>query len=38
MMKENNNDSLNAWLAMSVVIIGTFMSILSSSIINVATS
>lgn len=36
MAKESNNESLNAWLAMSVVIIGTFMSILSSSIINVA--
>lgn len=35
-MKENNKGSLDAWLAMSVIIIGTFMSILSSSIINVA--
>lgn len=35
-MEQNKKQSLDAWLAMSVIIIGTFMSILSSSIINVA--
>jgi len=36
MMEENNNDLLSAWLSLSVVIIGTFMSILDSSIVNIA--
>ncbi|WP_297421173.1 DHA2 family efflux MFS transporter permease subunit [Clostridium sp.] len=36
-MGESNNDSLmNSWLALGVVIIGTFMSILDSSIVNIA--
>ncbi|MBV7273933.1 DHA2 family efflux MFS transporter permease subunit [Clostridium thailandense] len=35
-MKKNSNESLGPWLSMMVIIIGTFMSILSSSIINVA--
>lgn len=35
-MEEKNNGLLNSWLALSVVIIGTFMSILDSSIVNIA--
>lgn len=35
-MEENNNGLLNSWLALGVVIIGTFMSILDSSIVNIA--
>ncbi|NMF04168.1 DHA2 family efflux MFS transporter permease subunit [Clostridium beijerinckii] len=36
-MGENNNESLaSSWLALAVVIIGTFMSILDSSIVNIA--
>lgn len=35
-MKENESDLLGSWLALGVVIIGTFMSILDSSIINIA--
>lgn len=36
-MGESNNDSLlSSWLALAVVIIGTFMSILDSSIVNIA--
>lgn len=35
-MKENENESSNPWLGMLVIIVGTFMSVLSSSIINVA--
>lgn len=35
-MEENNNESLSNWLALGVVIIGTFMSILDSSIVNIA--
>lgn len=36
MMEDNNNDLLSAWLSLCVVIIGTFMSILDSSIVNIA--
>lgn len=36
MMEENKNDIASAWLALCVVIIGTFMSILDSSIVNIA--
>jgi drug resistance transporter, EmrB/QacA subfamily len=36
MMEENNNDLLSAWLSLIVVVIGTFMSILDSSIVNIA--
>lgn len=36
MMEENNNSLLSAWLSLCVVIIGTFMSILDSSIVNIA--
>ncbi|NRT70683.1 DHA2 family efflux MFS transporter permease subunit [Clostridium beijerinckii] len=35
-MKDNSNEQANPWLAMIVIIVGTFMSVLSSSIINVA--
>ncbi|WP_315072126.1 DHA2 family efflux MFS transporter permease subunit [uncultured Clostridium sp.] len=35
-MGENENESSNPWLGMLVIIVGTFMSVLSSSIINVA--
>lgn len=36
-MGESNKDSLlNSWLALGVVVIGTFMSILDSSIVNIA--
>lgn len=35
-MGENNNELLNSWLALGVVVIGTFMSILDSSIVNIA--
>ena len=36
-MEENKNSSLlNSWLALFVVVIGTFMSILDSSIVNIA--
>lgn len=35
-MEEKNNDSFGSWLALGVVIIGTFMSILDSSIVNIA--
>lgn len=35
-MKEKNNDSLSSWLSLLVVVIGTFMSILDSSIVNIA--
>lgn len=35
-MEENNNDSLYSWMALIVVVIGTFMSILDSSIVNIA--
>ena len=35
-MNENNNRESNPWLTMIVVIVGTFMAVLSSSIINVA--
>jgi EmrB/QacA subfamily drug resistance transporter len=36
MTESNNNKALSSWLALSVVIIGTFMSILDSSIVNIA--
>ena len=36
MMEESNNEALGSWLALGVVIIGTFMSILDSSIVNIA--
>ena len=36
MTESNNNESLSGWLALGVVIIGTFMSILDSSIVNIA--
>lgn len=35
-MEENKNELLNSWLALGVVVIGTFMSILDSSIVNIA--
>ena len=35
-MEESNNEALGSWLALGVVIIGTFMSILDSSIVNIA--
>ncbi|MBV7273219.1 DHA2 family efflux MFS transporter permease subunit [Clostridium thailandense] len=35
-MEDNNSDLLASWLALCVVIIGTFMSILDSSIVNIA--
>jgi MFS family permease len=35
-MEENNNESIYSWLALIVVVIGTFMSILDSSIVNIA--
>ncbi|MBC2581962.1 DHA2 family efflux MFS transporter permease subunit [Clostridium sp. DJ247] len=35
-MEDNNNGLLASWLALGVVIIGTFMSILDSSIVNIA--
>ncbi|NMM65158.1 DHA2 family efflux MFS transporter permease subunit [Clostridium sp. P21] len=35
-MEENNKESLNSWLALLVVVIGTFMSILDSTIVNIA--
>lgn len=35
-MEQNNNDSLYSWMALTVVVIGTFMSILDSSIVNIA--
>ncbi|WML37355.1 DHA2 family efflux MFS transporter permease subunit [Clostridium sp. OS1-26] len=35
-MEENKSDLLGSWLALGVVIIGTFMSILDSSIVNIA--
>jgi EmrB/QacA subfamily drug resistance transporter len=35
-VEENNNGLLNSWLALGVVVIGTFMSILDSSIVNIA--
>ncbi|OOM06465.1 DHA2 family efflux MFS transporter permease subunit [Clostridium saccharobutylicum] len=35
-MEENNKGLLNSWLALGVVVIGTFMSILDSSIVNIA--
>lgn len=35
-MEKNHNDSLYSWLALIVVVIGTFMSILDSSIVNIA--
>ncbi|AJG98252.1 MFS transporter [Clostridium beijerinckii] len=35
-MEENNNGLLNSWLALFVVVIGTFMAILDSSIANIA--
>jgi len=35
-VNENNNGESNPWLTMIVVIVGTFMAVLSSSIINVA--
>jgi len=35
-MEENKNGLLNSWLALGVVVIGTFMSILDSSIVNIA--
>ena len=34
--KKNNKGLLNSWLALGVVVIGTFMSILDSSIVNIA--
>ena len=37
-MEEKNNSLLNSWLALGVVVIGTFMSILDSSIVNIALS
>lgn len=37
-MKEKSNSLLNSWLALGVVVIGTFMSILDSSIVNIALS
>ncbi len=36
MTESNNNEALSGWLALGVVIIGTFMSILDSSIVNIA--
>jgi len=36
MQTDNNNDSANKWLILLVVIIGTFMVMLDSSIINIA--
>jgi len=36
MAESNNNEALSGWLALGVVIIGTFMSILDSSIVNIA--
>ncbi|MEY7999682.1 DHA2 family efflux MFS transporter permease subunit [Clostridium sp. Mt-5] len=35
-MEEKNNELLYSWLALIVVVIGTFMSILDSSIVNIA--
>ncbi|MFL0194767.1 DHA2 family efflux MFS transporter permease subunit [Clostridium sp. WILCCON 0269] len=35
-MEEHTHDSLYSWLALLVVVIGTFMSILDSSIVNIA--
>jgi EmrB/QacA subfamily drug resistance transporter len=35
-MEENNNGTLSSWLSLGVVVIGTFMSILDSSIVNIA--
>ncbi|WP_333887509.1 DHA2 family efflux MFS transporter permease subunit [Clostridium sp.] len=35
-MEQHNHDSLYSWLALIVVVIGTFMSILDSSIVNIA--
>lgn len=35
-MEKNNKGLLNSWLALGVVVIGTFMSILDSSIVNIA--
>lgn len=35
-MGEHNNEAAGSWLALGVVIIGTFMSILDSSIVNIA--
>ncbi|MCH3965826.1 MAG: DHA2 family efflux MFS transporter permease subunit [Clostridium sp.] len=35
-MEQNNNDSIYSWLSLIVVVIGTFMSILDSSIVNIA--
>jgi EmrB/QacA subfamily drug resistance transporter len=35
-MEQNKNDSIYSWLALLVVVIGTFMSILDSSIVNIA--
>ena len=37
-MEKNKHASLNSWLALGVVVIGTFMSILDSSIVNIALS
>jgi len=36
MTESNNNEAAGSWLALGVVIIGTFMSILDSSIVNIA--
>lgn len=35
-MEENNHNSSSSWLALGVVVIGTFMAILDSSIVNIA--
>ncbi len=35
-MEEKNDGALNSWLSLGVVVIGTFMSILDSSIVNIA--
>lgn len=35
-MEKNNNELLNSWLGLGVVVIGTFMAILDSSIVNIA--
>lgn len=35
-MQESKHDILNSWLTLGVVVIGTFMSILDSSIVNIA--